>query len=188
MSASTRFFFYVCVVLSGISGSAMAGQYTKGPWKFTVDEARGTVSVSHAKLGVVLENARLEVRQSGRLTASSQWTVADRGNWAAGIAITAKAPIPATWEFKTGETSIAVSTGVSDSAIVASAPATVQRIPARLAEPDKMQSKVAGKEIDYTGFPMEERFYIPPESAEVMFLALGPVDALNVHGLFDRPT
>src|ERR1019366_2077071 len=108
MSAFARLFFSVSVVLSVLSGPALAGQYAKGPWKFTVDEAKGTLSVSHAKLGVVLENARLEVRQSGRLTPTSQWTVADRG--AAGIAITAKAPVPATWEFKTGETSIDVST------------------------------------------------------------------------------
>jgi hypothetical protein len=186
MSGFARIAFSVSLVLTGLSGPALAGQYTKGPWKFTLDEAKGTLSVSHAKLGVVLQNARLEVSQSGRLVASSQWTVADRG--ASAIAITAKAPAAATWEFKTGENAIDVSTAAAGSVISAAAPATAQRITARLAEPDKMQSKIAGKEIDYTGFPMEERFYIPPDSAEVMFLALGPVDALNVHGLFDRPT
>src|SRR5690348_11027849 len=115
MSGFARIAFSMSLVWAGLSGPALAGQYTKGPWKFTVDEAKGTLSVSHAKLGVVLQNARLQVSQGGRLTASSQWTVADRG--ASGIAITAKAPTAASWEFKTGENAVDVSTSAAGSVI-----------------------------------------------------------------------
>ncbi len=186
MSAFTRIVMCLSFVMACLPGPAAAGQYTKGPWQFTVDEVNGTISVSHTALGVVLENGRLEVRQGGRLAPSSQWTVADRG--VDGIAITAQAPVPATWEWNTSESAIDISTGVNDSAIFAAAPATVQRIPARLAEPGKVQSHITGPEVDYTGETTEERSYAPPDAPNVMFLALGPVDALNVHSLFDRPT
>ena len=186
ISEFARIIFSLSIVSVCLPYPAAAGWYSKGPWKFTVDEAKETISVSHATLGAMLQNARLEVRQSGRLVPSSRWTVADRGT--AGFAITAKAPVAATWEFKTSETSIDVSTGVSDSVISAAAPAGVQRIPARLAELGKVQSHITGPEIDYTGEATEERSYTPPDAANVMFLALGQVDALNVHGLFDRPS
>jgi len=188
------------------SGEAPAPPSQKGPWSLEVEEEKGIISIRHAKLGVVLNNARLHVREGGKLVPSTGWTVADRG--AEGMVITAKAPVSASWEFLTTENGIAVRTAAKGSVITAIAPATVQRIPARLGEAEKMRvqvtvpaavleesDKIKLKEwkvtptvVDYTGEPCEERAYTPPDAPHVMFLALGPVDSLNVHALFDRPT
>lgn len=167
-------------------GSGFAGTYAKAPWSLTVDEAKGTISISHARLGVVLENARLQVRQGDRLVPSTGWTIADRG--AEGIAITAKAPAAATWELRTAENAIEIRTTAAGSALAALAPAAAQRIPARLAEPGKVQVNKSPARVGYTGEDTEERSYRPPDAAHVMYLALGPVDARNLHGLFDKPT
>jgi hypothetical protein len=180
---------YICLIAAVLLlsvGPALAGTYAKAPWTFTVDEAKGTLSISHARLGVVLENARLEAPQGNRLAPTTGWTVADRG--AEGIAITAKSPAAVTWEIRTSENAVEVRSAAAGTRIAAVAPATAQRIPARLAEPGKMQSKMVGKEVDYTGSPMEERWYTPSENPHVMYLALGPVEGRNVEGLFDRPT
>jgi len=163
-----------------------AGEYRKGPWSLTVDESKAILSVSHARLGPVLTGVRLQIRQGNGLVPLTGWTVADRG--AEGLAVMAKAPSPAAWEFRTAEDSIEVRTVVSGTVVTATAPAGTQRIPARLAETGRMRVHQVGKEVDYTGEPLEERSYIPPDSPHVMYLALGPVDSRNLHGLFDRPT
>jgi hypothetical protein len=97
-------------------------------------------------------------------------------------------PTPATWDFRTGENTIEVRTSAVGTLLIALAPASPQRIPARFAEPDKMRVQTVGQGVDYTGEPTEERSYIPPDSPHVMYLALGSVDSSNLHGLFDRPS
>jgi hypothetical protein len=166
--------------------SSYAWEYRKGPWSFSVDENKGILSVSHTRLGPVLTGIRLQIRQGNDLVPLTGWTVADRG--AEGLAVTARAPSPADWEFRTAENSIEVRTAVSGMVVKAAAPAGMQRIPARLAKAGRMRVHQVGKEVDYTGEPMEEKSYIPPDSPHVMYLALGPVDSRNLHGLFDRPT
>lgn len=176
----------VLLLLLLLVPSTYAGEYKKGPWSFRVDESKAILSVSHTRLGPVLTGVRLQSRQGNGLVPFAGWIVTDRG--AAGLAVMVKAPSPAAWEFRTTENSIEVRTAVSGTVVTAAAPAGTQRIPARLAETGRMRVHQVGKEVDYTGEPMEERSYIPPDSPHAMYLALGPVDSRNLHGLFDRPT
>ena len=76
--------------------STYAAEYEKDPWSFSVDESKGILSVSHTRLGPLLTGIRLQTRQGEGLVPLTGWAVADRG--AEGLAVTARAPSPATWE------------------------------------------------------------------------------------------
>jgi hypothetical protein len=166
--------------------STYAGEYRKGAWTLVADESRGSLSVSHNRLGAVLTDVRLQIRHGNALVPLTGWTVADRGD--EGLAVTTGTPSPVSWEFRTAEDTIEVRTAAAGTVITATAPAGVQRIPARLAEAGKMRLHQVGKEVDYTGEPLEERSYVPTDNPHVLYLSLGPVDSRNLHGLFDRPT
>src|ERR1035437_8977980 len=125
-------------MLAGLlPGNGFAIPYQKGPWTFQVDPAAGSLSISHRQLGVVLDDIRLRIRQGGRLSAAGGWTVDDRDPNA--LVIASKIPAVTTWKFRVSEDRIEIQSSAADSFISGIAPAGVQRIPARVAERDRME-------------------------------------------------
>jgi len=55
-------------------------------------------------------------------------------------------------------------------------PAPQSRIVARIADPQKIQTVHSPKSDDYTGTDFDERFYVPSEAGDVMYLSLGLID------------
>ena len=83
---------------------------------------------------------------------------------------------------------ITVRSSAANSVIAGIAPAPVSRFPARIADPDRVQSFLSNENTDYTGAKLYEKMYVPAEASHVMYLALGLVEARNLHALFDRPS
>ena len=104
------------------------------------------------------------------------------------LAVTTGNPAASTWEFVVAPSGIAVRSSAANSVIADIVPAPVSRFPARIAEPAKMQSFLSDEDTDYTGAKLYEKMYVPGEASHVMYLALGLVEARNLHALFDRPS
>ena len=183
----SQFLLSLIFVLSSVIPSYGAmQQFTKHGWNLLVDVEQGRLSISHTQLGVVIEDVILNLQKEGRLTPLSDWDVEDRDTDL--LAVTTSNPAASTWEFVVAPSGIAVRSSAANSVIAGIAPAPVSRFPARIAEPDKMQSSLSDEDTDYTGAKLYEKMYVPGEASDVMYLALGLVEARNLHALFDRPS
>ena len=97
--------------------------------------------------------------------------------------------INSTWNFKIFENRIGVSSSAEGSCITAIAPAPINRFPARIADSAHMLTSDPNKRIDYTGVTNEvEKYYVPLENPNVMYLSLGAIESPNLHSLFDKQT
>jgi hypothetical protein len=176
----------IFVLIGAIPSYGTTQQFTKHDWTFLVDARQGSLSIRHAQLGVVIEEAVLNLQNEDRLTRLSGWNVVDEGT--DHLAVTTSHPVALTWEFVVAPNEIAVHSSAANSVIAGIAPAPDSRFPARIADPDKMQSFLSDENTDYTGAKLYERMYVPGEASHVMYLALGLVEARNLHALFDRPS
>ena len=167
--------------------AAMAAQ-AGGPWTIAEDQAHGTLTISHEKLGVLLREVRLNVREGSRLRPLGHWTVTQ--GRADTFAVHTAQPRTA-WQFEMGPADLKISSTVSNALITATAPASNDRIVARLLDPQGTPVDWAGTSEVADGYGGDETHnpsFLPRRNPECMYFALGKVSSPIFHSLFDRQT
>lgn len=152
-------------------------------WTINVDPERGSMNVSHQKLNAILSDMHLNILNDSTVTELTGWSIDNTGNI---VSITTGSPRQVTWEFILEENDISVRTSDATAYLSALAPAPKNRFPARVADPENMQAQNTGRENDYTGVDMVEKYYVPAQNPHVMYLALGNIEAANLFSLFDK--
>src|SRR5450755_4713953 len=124
-------------------GTTLAGAMAQssGPWTIAADQAKGTLTISHAALGTLLRDVRLNVREGDRLVRLGHWTTAP-GKPDTFIVRTEQ---PRTaWQFEMGPRTLKISTSIANAVVTGLATASANRVVARLLDPQ-------GTPVDWVG-------------------------------------
>jgi hypothetical protein len=151
-------FLLVGLVISCTSATQLTTtQPSQKGWNVLANAEKEILTIEHRDLGVVVRDAHLNLRKDGELSKLSGWTVEQAKDK---LIITTRQPESTTWEFKITEKGVDVSCSAVNGVITGIAPASEERIPARVESQDN----------------------------GVMYTALGFVSAKNIYSLFDRET
>ncbi len=126
-------------------------------WTVIPNTKNETLTIQNAKLGVVLDEVLFALDKGASTDTLAKWQV---NHTKTGLEIKFTRPQPVTWNLTTGDSTIIVGCSAANGVLLAKAPASDARIPARVASEDN----------------------------GVMITAMGPISARNIHHLFDRQT
>jgi hypothetical protein len=178
----------VALIVASASTLAAAPADAANPWTIAREPAHGTLTITHAILGTLLSDVRLNVREGNSLHRLENWAPAP-GRPDTFIVRTAQ---PRTaWHFEMGPETLRISTTVANAVITAVAPASPNRILARLLDSQGTPVDWVGtSEVadGYGGAETHNPSFLPRRNPECMYFALGQVSSPIFHSLFDRPT
>jgi hypothetical protein len=174
-------------IACAMAAAALPAQ-SASPWTVSRDGDRPALTVTHAALGPVLNNLRLNLRRGDKLEPLDNWSLA-RGGDHEFIVHTER---PRTgWRFVLGPASLEISSTTANAVVTATASAGQDRVPARLLDRE-------GTPVDWVGTPevadgyggseTHNQSFLPRRNPDCMYFALGPVSSPLFHGLFDRKT
>ena len=150
-------FFSLALVLIMIGVSCTSTSLESNDWTVTTDKKTKTFSIEHSELGPVLNKMKPQVEKNNKKISPSDWKVKVEGNL---ITIITDKSEQTAWEIKTEPNSIGLSCSSEKAVVTGRAPASAERIPARLEDQDN----------------------------DILYTSLGLVSAENIHCLFDRST
>ncbi|MFZ0389603.1 MAG: hypothetical protein WAN36_04015, partial [Calditrichia bacterium] len=171
------------ISLFAIAGSIRSEQFVSSGWKINIDSETESFSIAHHDLGELLTDIQMSVLDNGKSTALGGWRYRFSDNR---LVLHTGKPAETGWEFQFGENKIDL-TAPADAAITALMPASGSRFPARTADPEHMREQETGESNDYTGVTQTEKYYVPQENPQVMYLSLGLVESPDLHAVFDKP-
>ncbi len=157
-------------------------------WTIVADPERGAVAVSHDRLGVLMRDVRLQLREKEGLVPLANWTARKQGDRQ--IILQSDQP-PVAWIFAIGPRTLKISSTATNAAVTAKVPAAADRIVARLLDPEGVPVDWEGTaEVQHTygGKKTRNQSYLPRRNPDSMYFALGQVAGSNLHSLFDRKT
>ncbi len=166
---------------------------TKGPvsvssqgWTITADAEKGLLTITHDKLGTVMQQVRLNLKSERGLRVLKGWSV--EGTTANSLSLRTAEP-PMGWRIECSESLLEISSTSTSAMITAEVAAPPERLPARILD-------TRGAPVDwkgtaevvhsYGGSETVHPSYLPTRNPEVMTFALGQVASANLHCLFDR--
>lgn len=152
----SRFSLLLGVLVVGLFARYASGLNQKG-WSVIADAEQEILTIKHGDLGLVIKDARLALREKGKLSRLSGWSVKEDKDK---LNITTKLPKSTTWRFEITEEGLDVNCSDKNGVVSGIAPASQDRIPARVESPDN----------------------------EIVYTSLGFVSAENIYSLFDRKT
>jgi hypothetical protein len=179
------------IVLGLISAWAQAGHpvsLTHDGWTVTADTSRSALTVSHDKLGTVLEDVQLKLKRGGDLYPLRGWTAREVGPNQ--LSIRTDSPRTA-WLVDLSPNTLKVSSTSGQAFLTAKGPASPGRIVARLMDSSGIPVDWEGTtEVanGYGGKQTQNPSFLPQQNSECMYFGLGAVSSLNLHSLFDRKT
>jgi Melibiase len=186
-------FIAVVVLAAGIAGSVRAqasnpASVSNAGWTVTANSEQGALSIAYAKLGTVLANIRLNLKNANGLHPLTGWSAEVEGRNRLFI----RTPQPQTaWRFVLRPNELEISSTLTTAVLTGGAPVPKQRIVARLLDPQGVSVNWTGTdevENGYGGSITWHRSYLPERNPDVMYLALGQIASANLHSLFDRKT
>ena len=157
-------------------------------WTVTGDGEQGVISITYENLGTVLKDVRLNLRGQDGLQQLKGWSVGKVGE--KGLSIHTAEP-RTVWAIKLGQEALTISTTTAEGVLTGEAPATQDRIVARLLDPQGVPVTWVGTDEvknGYGGSETRNPSFLPRRNSEVMYFALGQVASSNLHSLFDRKT
>jgi hypothetical protein len=178
-----RIFCIALVSLFLVTGCTQQKLFVADSWKIDVDPDQEHISLSNSSLGTVLNQMQLNILQNGKATKLSSWQFQFSNNI---LIIRTNRPVETKWEFHFTKDEINVFASSDGARITAVMPTSLNRFPARVADPQNMQSHETAEENDYTGVRQSEKYFVPSENPHVMYLSLGLVESSNLHALFDK--
>jgi hypothetical protein len=185
------FSLVIAVGLTLAGGWAQTGNpvsVTSDGWTVIANGEEGVLSISYDKLGIILDNIRLNLQGAGGLHQFKNWSVEKKGENALFIKTTQP---PTAWQINLGPNDLEISSTSAGGALTGEAPAAASRIVARLLDPEGAPVKWVGtKEVmeSYGGQETRNPSFLPRRNPECMYFSLGLVSRTNLHSLFDRPT
>jgi len=155
-------------------------------WTITADPGHKYLTLYHDSLGILLEEIILNSRRGDDLKPIMNWNAVNKeGNR---LFISTSDPASA-WIFELNQDNIIISGTSSGLYLSAKAPASAERVVARLLDPegvpvlwgtsDEIVNRWNGKET-------QNLSRLPSGNPDVMTFALGQVSSANLHSLFDR--
>jgi hypothetical protein len=176
-------------MLACCCGSAYASSthVSSGDWVLSADPAAETFSVEMGTLGSVMQAGKLWVSDRGKLEPVTGWTVrAGEGQ----LEIRANHPQMA-WTLSVSGDVLQIASTDYRSAVTADVPSTVDRIFARLVDPQGVPVTWSGTgEVHegYGGSYTRNPSFLPRKNPDVMYVRLGRLEGAGFHSLFDRTT
>ena len=188
MSAWVRVLVSMLLIACGAAMvSAAPVTVTRDGWTVTADAASGILSISHERLGEVLSDLRLAVRdEGGRVRPWASWSDAVVHGDRLRVMTTAPAT---TWLIEPLGEALRISSTSTRGLAIGAAPAPADRVVARLIDPSGTPVTWSGTgEVHggYGGSETKNPSFLPVRNPDVMYFALGPVAADTFHSLFDR--
>ena len=155
-------------------------------WRITADRDSREITVSHDSLGTVLTGISLNTITGGTISPLKEWSTVEQE----GEKLIVQTGHPFTvWTFEAVNNDLVVSATRADLCITGKAPATAERVVARLLDTSGVPVDWCGtNEItnSWNGKDTHNPSFLPQVNPEVMTFALGQVAAGNLHSLFDR--
>ncbi len=155
-------------------------------WQITADSAHSILRIEHSRLGLLLDNVRLNLRQEQKPIPLKNWSPEKLNPNVLRIRTTA----PLTqWTFEILANTLKISSTSDQALITATAPATKDRIVARTLDSEGAPVNWTGtREVanGYDGSETRNPSFLPGRNPEVMYFALGQVSGNAFHSLFDR--
>ena len=182
LMCSAIFLFWGLMAVCGHNNNM---QYSMNGWNINVDLKNEQLSISNKDLGTVLDNIQLQIINADILTKLTDWQLKNDDDI---LIIQTQKPANIHWEFKVLKNKIEVTSTSKNTFITAIAPASPNRFPARIADPEKMVAVETNDSDDYTGVTQIEKYYVPTENPQIMYLSLGAIDSPVLHSLFDKQT
>lgn len=175
---------YLAVSLPAQSNSPVS--LTAEGWTVTADPQSAVLSVTHEKLGTLLRDARLNVRDARGLRPVRTWTAAASGP--SQISLRSTQPREG-WVIELRRDVLKIGSTGDATVLTATVPAPSTRVPARLLDRQGAPVDWVGtNEVQggYGGSETRNPSFLPRTNADVMFFALGQVASPAFHALFDR--
>lgn len=173
---------------SGWAQTASPVSITSDGWTVTADAARSTLIIAHDKLRTILEDVRLNLKNGSTIRQLTNWTVEKKTEHQLSIRT---AEPRTTWSIDLKPHLVMISNTSGQAMLTAKAPASPERIVARLMDSEGFPVVWTGThEVaeTYGGKQTQNPSFLPRRNSEVMYFALGQVSSLNLHSLFDRET
>jgi hypothetical protein len=155
-------------------------------WTIVADPPSGLISVSHEKLGAVMENLKLNLVDGLGIHPLSGWSV----NASSPTRLSIRTGDPTTgWQFDVESDFLKVSSTGEGATLTADLPASPDRIPARLLDPQGVPVTWSGTtevQGNYGGAVTSNSSMLPSRNPECMYFRLGQIASPLFHDLFDR--
>ena len=187
-----RFLFaLIAVVITAVPSwtqTQKAVSVASASWTITAAGEKAIINVSHERLGAVLKDARLNIRDERGMKVLTNWTAEKRGQ--SQLLIRTVQP-RITWVFDLGQNALKISATSTAAVLTGQTPAPKSRVVARILDPDGVPVDWVGtNEVanGYRGSETRNPSYLPRQNPETMVFALGQVSSSNLHDLFDRKT
>jgi len=177
------------IVLGLTSGWAQSGHsisITSDGWTVVAMVEQSTLAIRHDKLGTVLRDVRLNLKNESGLRQLKNWTAETQGRHQ--LSIQTREP-STRWLVDLGPNTMKISSTSGPAILTAIAPVSSDRIVARLLDPEGVQVDWEGtREVadGYGGKQTQNKSFLPKRNPECMYFGLGAVSSLNLHSLFDR--
>lgn len=185
--------FFACTTAAfwwlalGYAQSAERLSVASNGWTVSADGAQEIVTIAHDGLGPLAQDVRLNLRGPHGNRPAHGWTVEQGGLGR----LVVKTVHPRTaWEFVLRQNELKISSNSYEGLLTAVAPASTQRIVARLLDPQGTPvSWVGTAEVaNRGGSETIHQSFLPRRNPECMYFTLGLVASPSFHSLFDRPT
>ena len=150
-------FVSLALVLIMIGAGCTSTTLESNDWTVTTNKKTKTFSIEHSELGPVLKEIEPQVVKNNKKISPADWKVKVEENQ---LTIITDKSEQTTWEIKAEPNSIKLSCSSDKAVVKGTAPASAERIPARLENQDN----------------------------DIMYTSLGLISAENIHCLFDRST
>jgi len=150
-------FVSLALVLIMIGAGCTSTSLESNDWTVTTNKKTKTFSIEHSELGPVLKEIEPQVVKNNKKISPADWKVKVEENQ---LTIITDKSEQTTWEIKAEPNSIKLSCSSDKAVVKGKAPASAERIPARLENQDN----------------------------DIMYTSLGLISAENIHCLFDRST
>jgi hypothetical protein len=156
-------------------------------WTVSGDGQQGVISITYENLGTVLKDVRLNLRGQHGLQQLKGWSVGKVGE--KGLSIHTAEP-RTVWAIKLGPEALTISTTTAEGVLTGEAPASKDRVVARLMDPQGVPVTWVGTNAGSGWGASETRnpSFLPSRNPECMYFGLGQVSSSNLHSLFDRPS
>lgn len=155
-------------------------------WTITANPELGVLSLAHDSLGLVMKEIRLNLKSKHGLIPLKGWTA--EKNREGQLTIRTVQPGP-TWIFEMNQNNVIISCTSSDMVLTAEAPASIERVVARLLDTQGVPVTWKGSDeiiLSWHGNNTCNPSFLPVKNPEIITFALGQVSASNLHSLFDR--
>ncbi|MEA2004753.1 MAG: hypothetical protein U9O50_00565 [Acidobacteriota bacterium] len=125
--------FLFLVLIAWLLSSCTSPALNYNGWEITPDTKREVLNISQEDLGILMKDIRLAIKEEGRVSMLSEWSVKSEKDE---LTISTKNPKSTTWKFKIDDKTLNIICSSENAVLQGIAPASETRIPARIESQD----------------------------------------------------